>query len=165
MKRGTLTVLFGAIVVAGFSLGAFADVKENPYQVIIDRNPFNLRPIPPPPTVVVVETNAPPLPPPEIKLTGISTLSGAPKVFLQVEDKQTKKASFPPPLAVGDNHFEISIVSIDVENNTVRIRNGDAETTLDFDKNGVKAAAIAATPVPNPGVIPFNPAFRRRFLE
>ena len=129
---------------AASSLGLLADVKENPYQVIIDRNPFNLRPIPPPAVAVAVETNAPPTPPPEIKLTGITTLSGSPKAFLQVEDKQTKKAAFPPPLAAGDNYNEIMVVSIDVENNTVRIKNGDAETTLDFEKNGVKPAAVAA---------------------
>ena len=60
--------------------------------------------------------------------------------------KQSKKAAFPPPLAAGDNYNEITVVSIDIENNTVRIKNGDAETTLDFEKNGVKAAAVAATP-------------------
>jgi hypothetical protein len=147
-------VLLGALALAGSSLGLLADVKENPYQVIIDRNPFNLRPIPPPAVAVAVETNAPPLPPPEIKLTGITTLSGSPKAFLQVEDKQTKKPAFPPPLAAGDNFNEIVVVSIDVENNTVRIKNGDAETTLDFEKNGVKAAAVAATPVPQLGGVP-----------
>jgi hypothetical protein len=158
MKRGKLSVFLGVIAVAGFSLDACADVKENPYQVIIDRNPFNLRPIPPPVVAVATETNAPPVPPPEIKLTGITTLSGSPKAFLQVEDKQTKKAAFPPPLAAGDNYNEIVVVSIDVENNTVRIKNGDAETTLDFEKNGVKAAAVAATPTPQPGVLPhLNP--------
>jgi hypothetical protein len=150
MKRGTSALLLGAIGLAGLSLGLFADVTENPYQVIIDRNPFNLRPIPPPSVATAVETNAPPPPAPEIKLTGITTLSGAPKVFLQVEDKQTKKPEFPPPLAAGDNFHEITVVSIDVDNNTVRIKNGDAETTLDFEKNGVKAA-VAATPVPQPG--------------
>jgi hypothetical protein len=138
---------------------ARADLKSHPYQVIIERNPFNLRPIPPPVVAATTETNAPPVPPPEIKLTGITTLSGAPKVFLQVEDKQTKKASFPPPLAAGDSHQDIQIVWIDVENNTVRIKNGDAESTLDFDKNGVKAAVAAAT-TPAPGIPGLNQSVR-----
>jgi hypothetical protein len=154
MKRGTVTGILGTIIIAGFSLGAFADVKENPYQVIIDRNPFGLKPVPPPPEAPKQE--APVTPPPEIKLTGITTLGAAPKAFLQVEDKQTKKAEFPPPLAAGESYKDLTVVSIDVDNNTVRIKNGDAETTLDFEKNGVKATAAAA-PVPHPGGIPLNP--------
>ena len=154
MKRGTITGIVGTIIVAGFSLGAFADVKENPYQVIIERNPFGLRPVPvqqapPPPEVPVT-------PPPEIKLTGITTLGATPKAFLQVEDKQTKKADFPPPLAAGETYKEITIVSIDVDNSTVRIKNAEGETTLDFEKNGVKPAASAA-PVPPPGGMPLKP--------
>jgi hypothetical protein len=156
MKRGTITGLFGTILVAGFSLGAFADVKENPYQVIIDRNPFGLKaiPIPEPPK----QPEAPPIPPPEIKLTGITTLGEQPKAFLQVEDKQTKKTEFPPPLAAGENFKGLMVVSIDVENNTVRIKNDDAETTLDFVNNGVKtASAGGVAPVAHPGgIAPLN---------
>lgn len=155
MKSGTIAGLLGAAILAGFSLNALAELKDNPYQVIIDRNPFNLRPIPPPPPPPT-ETNAPAEPPPEVKLTGITTLLGTPKVFLQLEDKKTKKPSFPPPMAVGDTEEGISIVSIDTENLKVRIKNGDAETTLDFKNHGVKAGAGAAVAgaIPQPGVMP-----------
>jgi hypothetical protein len=156
MKRGTITGLLGGVIVAGFSLGAFAEVKDNPYQVIIDRNPFGLRPPPPPPST------EPPPPPPvpalEIKLTGITTLLGPPRVFLEFTDPTTKKTDRPPPLGEGDPYKDgISIVSIDAENGRVRIKNGDAESTLDFDKNGIKPGAVAAAaPVPHPG-LPGNP--------
>ena len=160
MKSGTIRGLLGAAIVAGFSISAFAEIKENPYQVIIDRNPFNLRPIPPPPPPPT-ETNAPAEPPPEVKLTGITTLLGTPKVFLQLEDKKTKKPSFPPPMAAGDSEDGITIVSIDTENLKVRIKNGDAETTLDFKNNGVKpggAAVASVAGIPPPGVMPLKPA-------
>src|SRR5436190_14085248 len=147
MKCGTITGLLGGVIVAGFSLGAFAEVKENPYQVIIDRNPFALRPIPPPP---VPQDNTPPPPPAlEIKLTGITTLLGPPRVFLEFTDPQSKKTDRPPPLGEGDPYKDgISVVAIDAENGRVRIKNGDAETTLDFEKNGIKpgGAVAAATP-------------------
>ncbi len=153
MNRGTITGLLGGVIVAGFSLGAFAEVKDNPYQVIIDRNPFGLRPPPPPPST------EPPPPPPvpalEIKLTGITTLLGPPRVFLEFTDPTTKKTDRPPPLGEGDPYKDgISIVSIDAENGRVKIRNGDAESTLDFDKNGIKpgAATASAAPVPHPGL-------------
>lgn len=156
MKRGTITGLLGALTLGGFTLGAFAEVKENPYQVIIDRNPFGLKaiPIPEPPK----PPEPPVIPPPDVKLTGITTLGAAPKVFLQIEDKQTKgKAEFPPPLAVGETHKDITVLMIDPENNVVRIKNGEVELTLDFEKNGVKPGAGAVAAVPNPGLPAFNP--------
>ena len=152
MKRGTITGLLGGIIVAGFSLGAFAEVKDNPYQVIIDRNPFGLKPIPPPPPP---PDNTPPPPPAlEIKLTGITTLLGPPRVFLEFTDPQSKKTDRPPPLGEGDPYKDgISVVAIDAENGKVKIRNGDTETTLDFEKNGIKPGAVAsAAPVPHPGL-------------
>src|SRR5215213_833853 len=159
MKRGSILGTLIALLVVGFSLTAFAELKDNPYQVIIDRNPFGLRPIPPPP-VAVVDTNPPAPPPPDIKLTGITTLLGEPRVMLQIEDKQSKKALF-PTMTEGEIDHGITIVKIDTENMKVRIKNGDAETTLDFKNNGVKpggGAVASAAPVPqagfNPGAIP-----------
>ena len=162
MKNGTITSLFATVVAvfaAGLGLKARGEIKDHPYQVIIDRNPFGLRPIPPP-IQTVTETNAPVEPPPDIKLTGITTLLGAPKVILQLEDKKTKKPSFPPPMAVGDSDPSgITVLAIDTENMKVRIKNGEAETTLDFKNNGVKAGAGAvASAAPLPGVVPLNPA-------
>jgi hypothetical protein len=157
MKSGTIRRLLGVMLVAGFSLIAWAEIKENPYQVIIDRNPFALKPIPPPPPPPPppVETNTPPAAP-EVKLTGITTLLGAPKAFLQVEDKQAKpaKMEFPPALAVGGTFKTLEVLAIDVDAGTVKVRIGDTESTLDFINNGVKSAAAAAAPAPHPGVIP-----------
>lgn len=157
MKRGSIKGFVGALALAGFSLGAFAEVKENPYQVIIDRNPFGLKPIPIPEPPKLPEP--PVIPPPEVKLTGITTLGAAPKVFLQMEDKQAKgKAEFPPPLAVGESHKDVTVLMIDVENNVVRVKIGENETTLDFEKNGVKPGAGAvASAAPAPGLPIYNP--------
>jgi hypothetical protein len=152
MKRGrSILGIASALFVVGFSLTAMAELKDNPYQIIIDRNPFGLRPIPPPP-VAVVETNPPPTPPPDIKLTGITTLLGSPRVMLQVEDKQAKGKFLFPTLSEGESENGITIVSVDTENMKVRVRNGDAETTLDFKNNGVKpggGAVASTTPIPH----------------
>jgi hypothetical protein len=157
MKSGTLSRCLTAAV-ASLSLVGYAEVKENPYQVIIERNAFGLKPPPPPP---VQQTNAPVDVPPamDVKLTGISTLLGPPKVFLQIQNQQTKKFEFPAALEVGEKLGDIEILAVDPEAGTVRIRSGDAETTLDFDKNGVKPNAVAgAVPPPQgmPGVVPLN---------
>jgi len=160
MKRGSIVRTLVALFVVGFALAASAELKENPYQIIIDRNPFKLSPPPPPPTPTVTETNPPAPPPPDIKLTGITTLLGAPRVMLQVEDKQSKKFLF-PTLEEGETANGITIVAIDAENMKVRVKNGDAETTLDFKNNGVKpgAGAVAATtPAPQHGLMPLGAA-------
>ena len=46
MKRGTSIHVLVAAVLGVFCLTAAAEVKDNPYQIIIDRNPFALKPIP-----------------------------------------------------------------------------------------------------------------------
>jgi len=156
MKHLTFCACLAILLLAGFS--AFAEVKDNPYQVIIDRNPFALRPIPPPPVPVSNEPTNPPTVS-NIKLTGISTLLGPAKVFLQYENPQTKKTEFPPGMLVGEKQGEIEVLSIDPANGIVRIRHGDAETTLDFDHNGIKAPGTGgATAVPGgpPGLVPMN---------
>ena len=157
MNRHKIAAWLGAALALGWSFQAHAEVKENPYQIIIDRNPFGLRPIPPPP---VPPNNEPPPPPPlGVAMTGITTLLGPPKVFLEFTDPQTKKVERPSALLEGDSFKGITVVSIDSENNRVRIKNGDAESWLDFEKNGVKAAGGGApAPVPHPGFPGANPA-------
>ena len=155
MKRGTIGTVFGAVALAGFTLAGHAEIKENPYQIIIDRNPFGLRPIPPP-VETKKEEPVPPAPLPDIKLTGITDLLGQPQVMLQVENKQAKspaeKFSF-PTLAQGETEGGITVLAIDMNNMTARIKNGENEATLDFKKDGVKpgAGAVASAAVPHPG--------------
>jgi hypothetical protein len=152
MKRRISLGILGALIVAAWSLGAFADIKGNPYQSIVARNLFGLRPMPtlaqPP-----VETTLTPPPLPEIKLLGITTLLSAPKALLQYEDKQTKKVEFPSPLSEGETYKTFTVLGIDVENERVRVRNGETETTLDFINHGVKVAPapppVVRAPTPN----------------
>lgn len=144
MRHRTIAGFLSGIAVAGMTFGAFADVTKNPYQMIIARNPFGLRAMNLPETI---KLPGPVMTPPrEIKLTGITTLAGAAKAFFQVEDKHAKKTDFPAPLAIGESYQEITVLAIDVENNTVRIKSGDAETTLDFVNHGVKPTISALAP-------------------
>ncbi len=82
-----VAVGFGGILLA---VTARADVTEravNPYHVIIDRNPFGLRPPPAPPT------NAPPTTPPvvvTVKFTGITSDSTGRKAWLVIPPQPNK---------------------------------------------------------------------------
>src|SRR5258708_2332237 len=64
-----LTPLFLA---AAISWGG-AEVRPNPYQAIIERNPFGLKPPPPPPDPT---PPGPVIPPPKVVLTGIVSAFG-----------------------------------------------------------------------------------------
>jgi len=160
MKRRASTGILGAITAVGLSLGAFADIKENPYQSIVARNPFGLRPMPVPAQPPVEPTPAPPLP--EIKLTGITTLLGTSKALFQYEDKQTKKLEFPSPLSEGQTYKTFTVLGIDIENQRVRIQNGETQATLDFVNDGVKPIVVASAPVPTrlPSPNPIPPPLR-----
>lgn len=154
MKRRASVAIVVAIVVAGSSSGAFADIGKNPYESIVARNPFGLRPIPPPKATEVEPTPVAPLS--EIKLLGITTLLASSKALFQYEDWQTKKVEFPSPLSEGDTYKTFTVLAIDVENQRVHIRNGGTQTTLDFVNNGVKAIMVTAAPVPTPRLLPPN---------
>ncbi len=158
MKTGTLSRCLIAALLAGFTLATFAEIKDSPYQIIVDRNPFALKPIPPPPPPPSNEPTNTVAPPSDVKLTGITTLLGPPKVFLEIIDPQTKKTSRPPGLLVGEKEGNVEILAIDPTEGTVHIRQGDTETTLDFDKNGLKPSGVAtAAPAHGiPGLVPLN---------
>lgn len=161
--------LSGAIL-AGSAALTCADVKDNPYQVIVTRNAFALKPPPPP------APTTPPEPPPspvEVLLTGISTLSGQPKVLLQVTDKgpgKGGKTEYFPPLPEGDKQGRIEVVRIDAEKGLAVIKIDENEKTLTFEKDSPKpsggapapGASAAPTPpgipVPRPAGIPPTPA-------
>ena len=79
-----------------------AEVRDNPYQVIVARNAFALKPPLPPTPPGPPE---PPLSSIDVLLTGISTLGGGKKVLLQITDKSPSKGGkpdFPPPLTEGE---------------------------------------------------------------
>lgn len=156
MKRkvGMGVLAFAAMAMTGMGLNVFAGVRGNPYQSIVARNPFGLRPVPPPALQPVKTPPAAPLP--EIKLTGVTTLLSRPNALFQYEDKETKKVEFPLPLSEGETYKKLTVLHIDVANGRVRIRNGDSEATLDFTHNGVKVGTgrPPAARGPIAGIIP-----------
>ena len=159
MKRDTLAILLGTVVLGGTTVSVLADLRDNPYQSIVSRNAFALKP--PPPPAPPPDPNQQPPSAVEVFLTGISTLGGTKKVLLQVVDK-AKKPDFLPPLVEGDAQDRIEVVSIDPEQGAVVIKIDGVEKQLTFDKNAPKpsaspAPAMPGAPIPTPPPIP-NPA-------
>ena len=151
MKCRTISGLLGAVVLTGS--GGWAQVRDNPYQDIVVRNAFALKPIPPPPPPGV---NTPPPSPVDVVLTGISTLGGNKKVLLTITDKSPGKGKtdYPPPLVEGDVEGRVEVVSINPDTGKVVIKIDGEEKTLGFEKEAAKAAGAAPGPSMVPGANP-----------
>jgi hypothetical protein len=124
--------------------------EERDYRVIVERNPFGLKPPPPPPT------NAPPPAPPkdEILLTGITSI-GSLRAYFMSKAPQGKQPDF-YSLGVDERRDGLEVLGIDLANKSVRVRTGGAESVMTFASNGVKPPATPAGPPPGtpgtPGV-------------
>jgi len=131
-------------------LSVAATETTNPYQGIVDRNVFGLKPPPPPPSP---EDNKPP--PPPITLNGITTLLGK-RALLTVQmparpPEPAKLQSF--ILAEGQRDSEIEVLEIDEKAGSVKVNEFGTVVTLTFDKNGPKlpnAPPPGVPPSPNP---------------
>lgn len=141
-------MLAGAAMMAAAGPGLSADAGNNPYAEIVTRNAFALKPPPPPQNPA---DNQPPPTMVDVYLTGISTLSGTKKVFLQIVDKGPgKKAEFPPPLTEGEGMGRVDVVSIDPKSGQVVVKVDGNERTLNIEKDVPKPAAAAAAPAGAP---------------
>jgi hypothetical protein len=158
-------LLLCALSALVFWMGTHAIATEtsggNPYQAIVDRNVFGLKPPAPPPNP---EANKPP--PPKITLTGIYTMGGTKRVLMKVQmpAKPPEPAKeVPLTLSEGQREGDVEVLEIDAIARTAKVNNFGTITSLDFTNNGAK---IAAGPAPGgapnpagagPGFAPPNP--------
>ncbi len=136
----------------------------SPYQGIVERNVFGLKPPPPPPDP---EANKPP--PPKIFLTGITTILSSKRALMKMTPapkpgEPAKEQSF--TLGEGQRDGDLEVVEIDEKVGKVKVKYYDSIVDLDFENNGVKAAAAPAPGappkqagfVPPPAPAPYTPA-------
>ncbi len=152
MKR-TRTVLFGftaSVMLASSGAEALADAKVNPYDAIVERNPFALKPPPPPAPPEDPSSKLPPAPLATVEVTGITSILSSKKVLLEIVPGPGKPM-LKPILSEGERLDSIEVVSIDVDKNEVVIKNGGVTTNLTFKV--VKSAPGPAGPAA-PGAVP-----------
>jgi hypothetical protein len=135
---------------------ATADLPGNPYQPIVERNVFGLKPPPPPP-----DPGANKPPPPKIIVTGITTLMNKKRALLKTPGPAPKpgekaKGEQSYILSVGEGQDGIEVLDIDENAGTVKVNNSGEVVTLDLVKDGQKPSAGVPTPMPGgmPGGIP-----------
>lgn len=168
MKRchKRLACISGALLIGGAAPLLLAESGPNPYQAISGRNAFALVPPPPPQET----TPLPPLvPQSKVILTGTTSMFGTPRALLEITETEAGKTATvrKPILREGERDGSIEVVSINMEQSLVRIRNAGLETNLSFEAPKLSAAAppvagYGASPppltVPPPGFSPPNAA-------
>jgi len=145
-----------------FCMGAQAvtsENTENPYQSIVDRNVFSLKPAPTP--VDPAEANKPQTL--KITLTGITTILGNKRVLMKTAPPQGKPGEAPKTeqsyiLTEGQREGDIEVIEINEKLGSVKVSNGGAVQTLTFEKDGAKLPATPAPAAPAaaslPGAVP-----------
>lgn len=109
-----------------------SEIRRN-YQVIIERNPFGLRPTAPP----VPATNAAVrTPETELILTGIVTLGLSRWAFFVADDRV--QPPYPFGLRVGEEDRGVRVLAIHPHSKSVELLNNGEYVMLSFESHGVK---------------------------
>jgi hypothetical protein len=129
-------------------LAAAAESATNPYQVIIERNLFSLKPSAPPQPA---EPDHPP--PPKVTLTGITTIFGDKEVLMKVlmparPGEPPKEQSF--ILAEGQQEGGLRVLKVNEKTGDVTLNDFGTVLTLNLDKDGAKLSDGQPPPRPLP---------------
>lgn len=156
--RMTPSAILTAIILVSTS-GSFAvtpDDGGNPYEAIVGRNVFSLKPPPPPPNPEDLIKKDPP---PKIRLQGLTTILGRRQVLFKSQTpakpgQPAKDESY--VLSEGERQGEIEVVAIDENAGTIRFKNHGIEETLNMKDDADKPVLGAAPPpvTAPPGVAP-----------
>ena len=164
MKHGgkVLACMTGCLTVCSLARGITPQPSDNPYQSIIDRNVFSLKPPPPPPDPS--EANKPQVL--KITLTGITTILGNKRVLMKTAPPPGKPGETPKTeqsyiLTEGQREGDIEVIQIDDKAGSVKVNNAGTVQTLTFEKDGAKLPSTPAPAAPGaPGAIPGLPINR-----
>ena len=143
--------MLGALALSAAGKAAVVDDSRGPYQGIVERNVFNLKPRAPD---VAPEPPAPP--PPKIKLNGIFTILGKKQTGLTVSipprpPDPAREESF--ILVEGQRKGDIEVLQISEAGGMVKVNNHGTIQFLNFTNDGPRLAA-APPPIPSPGAPP-----------
>lgn len=160
-KQQWIGLAAGALIM-GAGGDAWADTKTNPYDLIVERNPFGLKPPPPPPDPNEVNKPPPAAPPATVELTGITSILSSKKALFEIIPGPGKPM-IKPILSEGERIESVEVVSINVDKNEVTVKNGGITTNLTFKVAkstgpGAPGAVPGSIPPPViPGAIPPTP--------
>src|SRR6185369_824073 len=135
--------VLSTFIVCSAAIAIGAD-SGNPYQAIVDRNVFGLKPPPPPGKPEEKKVDLPP-----ITLTGITTILGNKRALMNVQSPGKPPHSL--ILAEGQREGEIEVLEIDEKGGNVKVNQSGTVVPLNFEKNGAKLPAAVPAVMTPPG--------------
>lgn len=157
----TVNRLVGGLALVALAVPAYAlttDSSANPYQVVVERNVFGLKPAPRPEDLVPPPAPTPPI---QIKLQGITEgiLGGKRQVLMKIMEPPSKPGEQPKERAVimdeGERRGDIEVLAIDSQARTVKLNNNGTVTNLMLTDFITRVTAPVTGPAPGaPGVMP-----------
>src|ERR1051325_7412793 len=145
----TFGCLVGCVLLASAGRVCAIGETENPYHAIVDRNVFDLKAPPPP---ITNPPTAPPLPPANVKLTGMSTILGKPFALFKVQEPN--QPGKPPNkeedymLRAGERKGTLELMEINYAEKKVKISLDGAVSTIGFAKIDLPSGPGAPSGVP-----------------
>lgn len=136
-----LLVLAGAVAPPA-AWAVVPGALENPYGVITNRNAFGIRP---PPEPEVAAPVAPPAPPPNVFLTGVTHQRGKKRAFFVINRPGAKAPDYESAME-GDEIQDLKIQEINAKEGRVRVLVGGREVVLNFTDNGMKSTGAGVPP-------------------
>jgi hypothetical protein len=163
----TVNRLLGGLALVALVSPAYAltpDPAANPYQVVVERNVFGLKPAPRPEDLIPPPAPTPPI---QVKLQGITEgiLGGKRQVLMKIMEPPSKPGTPPAERGVimdeGERLGSITVLAIDPVARSVKLDNNGTITNLmltDFITRAVGPMPGAAPGVVPPPGIPGRPA-------
>jgi hypothetical protein len=161
------------------AIHSFGATSDDPYRAIVDRNVFDLRPMP----TKNVDT-APPAPPPNVKLVGLLMVTGQPQAVISILDQSApNKQPETYILAEEQRHASVEVKSINMDGKSARVDIGGNVVQLKLEEMkvpagpapgpataggpgqgrfvpGARAGGRGAFPVPAPAANPAAPSYQ-----
>lgn len=153
-----LRLAIGTLLLAATVQADITESKDNPYRVIVDRNPFGLQDPPPPPDPSSL-TNQPPVKV-DAKLTGVSSDSSSKRAWLMIPPGPGRPQPKYLSLSEGDSDGDLKVLEINETETTVKVLNAGVPVTLNFKEHGLASPVApvvhpgAPGAIPVPGVVP-----------
>ena len=147
MERGRIMVfsLASGLVLGTSGWGVTTDAPGNPYQSIVERNIFALKPAPSPEDK---DKASPKVSPAPIELQGITSMFGRQQVLFSAAMPGSKPGEPPKKtpmvLSVGEREGEIEVLEINEAEGTVKFNNHGTEEIKDLAKDSAKLPPSAA---------------------
>lgn len=142
-------------MLSGLCTSAWAGARVNPFDGIVERNPFGLKP-PLPPVTEPAVPQAPPPPRATVEVTGITDILSSKRALLEIIPGPGKPVMRRIALE-GDRFESVEVVSINLEKNEVVLRNGGVITNVPLKV--AKSSPLPATPEVKPVLLPTQNAY------